>query len=115
MDYTHRGMPWADTFKQLLMSGWFGENSGTTTRAVGQKIPNGRGLYDMLGNVSEWCAELHEHDELIDPLKPPRRVSLGGDWVCPAPVQVIAPRRNNNALDRFFNLGFRVVRDLSPK
>ncbi|MBQ0031159.1 MAG: formylglycine-generating enzyme family protein [Bacteroidales bacterium] len=36
---------------------WYGENSGGTPHPVGQKQPNELGLYDMSGNVSEWCED----------------------------------------------------------
>ncbi len=45
----------SDDFKDLNKYAWNNENSGGQSKPVGNKIPNTLGLYDMLGNVNEWC------------------------------------------------------------
>lgn len=68
---------------------WHARNSGLTTNPVGQKKPNGWGLYDMHGNVYEWCADWYSEGtylatDIVDPQGPKsglRRVLRGGAWI----------------------------------
>ena len=66
---------------------WYGENSDGETHPVKQKQPNAWGLYDMLGNVDEWCHDGEREytaEEVINPVGPTdpgtNRVFRGGLW-----------------------------------
>lgn len=53
-EYSARAGTTGERYGDIDAIAWWGENSGERTHPVGQKAPNGFGLYDMLGNVSEW-------------------------------------------------------------
>src|SRR5215472_5932564 len=58
---------------EIWMIAWHNENSNATTHAVGQKLPNAWGLYDMLGHVWEWCSDwygAYSASPAIDPQGP---------------------------------------------
>lgn len=67
---------------------WYGDNSGKRTHLVGTQKPNGLGIYDMSGNVSEWVSDWYDEKYYaqgvnIDPAGPARgkyRVTRGGTW-----------------------------------
>jgi len=63
-----------ETYGPLDEIAWYNGNSEGSTHPVGQKKPNGWGLYDMLGNVWEWCWDWYDEKESD-------RVVRGGCWV----------------------------------
>ena len=71
---------------RLNNAGWHRENSGEVTHDVGLKVPNELGLYDMTGNVSEWCSDWYEYftdSFVMNPKGPDNgayRVNRGGSF-----------------------------------
>ena len=81
---------------------WYSSNSGSKRHPVGQKKPNAFGLYDMHGNVWEWCEDFYRAGDSY-------RVDRGGSW-CNASSRCAAGYRDNYYPDyRNYCLGFRLA------
>ena len=85
------------------------------SRKVGKKMPNGWGLYDMLGNVLEWCDDSmrdYGGEMVVDPrgASTESRAIRGGSWDFVARGVRCAYRYQYSPEGRDYNLGFRLVR-----
>lgn len=105
---------------------WFKENSDGQHHVVGGKEPNAWGLYDMLGNVSEWCADRFQQPFARGAQKDPvylrpqslifafftDRINRGGSFYLPLQQCTTHARHREQAFDYHYSLGVRIVRDI---
>ena len=114
-EYACRAGTTGDRHGELDDIAWYRENSEDTTQGVGQKQQNDFGLYDMLGNVWEWCYDWHG-DYPIGPLTDPQgadagssRVMRGGSWGSLGRFVRSAYRALNSPAGGYHVIGFRLL------
>jgi len=114
--------------RQLAQAAWFAENSSRRTEPVAQKTPNPWGLYDMHGNVAEWCNDVYDKTYYKDapannprgPADGPQRVLRGGAWnskadACRSAYRVGESPGSQDACFARDAIGFRCVRRAPEK
>ena len=96
---------------------WYGENSEITTHIVGTKKPNSLGLYDMCGNVMEWCWDYYAPELPATPQTNPHgpqignmHVKRGGSWLDDYQQCTVYFRSGSAPAGKSSSLGFRVCR-----
>ena len=111
---------WGDNESEKVVSQycWYIKNSKSSTHPVAQKKPNDFGLYDMSGNVYEWCSDWYDGSfygtslattNLEGPESGSNRVCRGGSWHHGPGDCRSANRLRNEPGNRNDSLGFRVV------
>jgi len=99
---------------------WLEHNSGNTTHPVKKKMPNELGLYDMGGNVYEWCHDWfgpYKPEPVKDPVGPEsgeNKVLRGGSWASKPAETLPTSRIEGGYYFAGSDVGFRVVRPSGP-
>ena len=106
-EYSCRAQSRAVQYGKINDIAWYAENSNETTHDVGLKLPNNFGLFDMLGNVWEWCWDLYDPKVYGS-----YRVFRGGGWSDESRGCLASNRRRSHPTYGIDDLGFRVARSV---
>jgi formylglycine-generating enzyme required for sulfatase activity/serine/threonine protein kinase len=96
----------SDREEDLDKYGWYKKNSDGRSHKVGEKMPNGFGLYDMYGNANEWCWDSNEPVSVA-------RAIRGGGWASTSDLCSIGFRHPIHPAQRYRDRGMRLARSPS--
>lgn len=120
-EYSARGGIYSRNYRysgnnNIELVAWTQQNSGGKTHPVGEKMPNELGLYDMSGNVCEWCQDLMgryiSNTNSLNPTGPNaglERVFRGGCWADPVSFSRISFRSSARPEQKGSGTGFRLA------
>jgi len=99
--------------------GWYGSNAGMHSHPVAQKKPNELGLYDMSGNIWEWCSDwfddhYYKYSPADNPTGPPhglKKTLRGGTWISLDEGCLVIARAGAEPWSKDKYVGFRLVRE----
>ncbi|MCR4823536.1 MAG: SUMF1/EgtB/PvdO family nonheme iron enzyme [Treponema sp.] len=123
-EYAARGGSNASTFhysgsNDINKVAWYGENASITSHPVATKAPNALGIYDMSGNVAEWCWDYYQPELMAGTFTNPhgpalgtQHVKRGGSWLDDKEQCNLYYRSGSTQNAKSSNLGFRVCRSI---
>lgn len=109
------------TTDSLSSIGWWIDNSNAKTHRVGLLLPNKFGVYDMVGNVHEWCADLYDslaYAKSVGAIphtvasQRDEAVARGGNWISEKHFTRISNRNHAPLNYRNSTVGFRLAMDV---